>query len=93
MIKITLNFILESLNLEVNIQFNYLNHIPLFIFLHSKACKEPPVLSTFVMLSCILENVKGEECRKNSARVWGVDKYKGKGVFKVNEEDKYKVEG
>ena len=58
--------------------------------LSSKVCKEPSVSSTIV--SSIVDNVKGERCRKSSARVRGVDKYKGKGVFTVNEGGKYKVE-
>ena len=44
------------------------------------------------MSSIILDNVKGEVCRQSSARVRGVDKYKGKCLFKVNKGDKYKVE-
>ena len=46
-----------------------------------------------VMLSSILDGVKEEGYRQSSARVRGVDKYKEKGVFKVNEGDKDKVEG
>ena len=45
------------------------------------------------MLSSILDSVKEEGCRKSSARVRGVDKYKEKGVFRVNERDKYKEGG
>ena len=67
--------------------------MPFFIFLCSKARKEPLVSSTMVMLSSILDGVKEEGCRQSSARVRGVDKYKEKGVFKVNEGDKDKVEG
>ena len=59
----------------------------------SKACKELSVSSTFVMLSSILDDIKGERCRQGSTRMRGVDKYKGNCVFKVNEEGKYKVIG
>ena len=55
-------------------------------------CKESSVSSTFVMLSSILDDAKGAGCRPSSARVRSIDKYKGKGVFKV-EGGKYKVEG
>ena len=71
---------------------NYLNHIPFSVFLYSKACKEPSISSTFVTLSSILDDVKGEGCKHSSAKVRGVDKYKEKGVFKVNERGKYKGE-
>ena len=56
-------------------------------------CKEPSVSSTFVMLRSISDNVKGKGCRQSFAMAKGVDKYKGKGVFKVNKEGKYRVEG
>ena len=45
------------------------------------------------MLSSILDDVKGEGGRKSFAWVRGVDKCKGKGVFRSNEGDKYVVEG
>ena len=38
-------------------------------------------------------DVKGEGCRQSSTRVRGIDKYEGKGTFKVNEGDKDKLEG
>ena len=44
------------------------------------------------MLSSILDDLKGAGCRPSSARVRGIEKYKEKGVFKV-EGGKYKVEG
>ena len=43
------------------------------------------------MLSSILDNVTGDGSRKTSARLRDIEKYKGKVVFKVNEEGKYKV--
>ena len=45
------------------------------------------------MLSSILDDVKGEECRQSSAGVRGVRKYKTQSVFKVKKRGKYKVEG
>ena len=45
------------------------------------------------MLSSVLDDIKGERCRQSSARMRGVDKYKGNCVFKVNEQGKYKVIG
>ena len=45
------------------------------------------------MLSSILDSVKEEGCRKSSARVRGVGKYKEKGVFRVKEGDKYEEGG
>ena len=41
------------------------------------------------MLSSIVVDVRGKGCRKTSAEVKGLDKYEGKGVFKVNEGGKY----
>ena len=38
-----------------------------------------------------MDNVTGDGSRKSSARLRDIDKYKGKVVFKVNEEGKYKV--
>ena len=66
--------------------------IPFFVLLNSKACKEPSVSSTFVMLSSISDDAKGECCKQSRARVRGVDKYKGNGVFKFNMGGKSKVE-
>ena len=40
-----------------------------------------------------MDDVIGEGCRQSSARVRVVDEYKEKGVFKVDEGGKYKVEG
>lgn len=54
------------------------------MFLGSKESKEPSVSSTFVMLNSISDNAKGDWCRQSLARAKGVDKYMGKGVFKVN---------
>ena len=45
------------------------------------------------MLSSISDNVNGEVYRQSFPRVRGVDKYKGKGVFKVNKGGKYKMDG
>ena len=58
--------------------------MPSFTFLYSKVCKEPSVTSAFVTLSSIVDDVKGEGCWQSSARVKGVDKFKGKGLFKFN---------
>ena len=44
------------------------------------------------MLSSILEDVKGQECRQNFARAKGLDWNKGKEVFKINKGGKYNVE-
>ena len=44
------------------------------------------------MLSSIVDDVTGERCRKSFARVRVVDEYKEKGVIKVDEGGKYKVE-
>lgn len=41
------------------------------------------------MLGKILDNVKGDRCIQSSGRVGGVERYKGEGVFKANEGDKY----
>lgn len=41
------------------------------------------------MLGKILDNVKGDRCIQSSGRVSRVEKYKGEGVFKANEGDKY----
>ena len=46
-------------------------------------CKEPSVSSTFVMLSRIVDDIRGDKCRQTPARVNGVDKYEGKVVFKL----------
>ena len=35
----------------------------------------------FVMLTSILDDVKGKVCRQNFAMIRGVDKYKGSGAF------------
>ena len=40
-----------------------------------------------------MDKLKGERCRHDSAMVRGVDKYKGKCIFKLNKGGKYKVEG
>ena len=42
-----------------------------FISLYSKTCQEPSNLSTFVMLSSISDDVKGEVCRQSFARPRG----------------------
>ena len=67
--------------------------MPFFNFLYSKACEEPSVSSTFVMLSSNLDDIKGEECRPSFGRVRCVGKYKGRSVFKVKEGGKYKEVG
>ena len=69
----------------------FLNHIPFFILLNSKACKEPSISSTFVMLNSISDDAKREWWKQSRARVRGVDKYKGNGVFKYNKGDKSKL--
>ena len=71
---------------------NDLNHTAFFIFLYSKTCIKPSVWSTFVMLSSVSDDVKGDGCRKSFTRVRGVDKYKGEGVFRVHKGGNYKVE-
>ena len=68
---------------------NYLNHIPFFIFLYSGACKEP--FHQIVMLSSISDDLKGEGWRQRFTRARVVDKYKGKGVIKVNKGGNYKM--
>ena len=70
----------------------FLNHIPSFILLNSKACKEPSVSSTFVMLNNNSNDAKRDWCKQSRAKVKGVDKYKGHGVFKFNKRGKSKVE-
>ena len=40
-----------------------------------------------------MDKLKGERCRHDSAMVRGVDKYKGKSIFKLNKGGKYKVGG
>ena len=54
--------------------------------------KERSVSSTFVILSNISDNLKEERCTQSSTRDRGVDKYKEKGVFKVNKGGKYEAE-
>ena len=76
---------------DLAIPIGIFNHIHIFTFLYSKACKESPVSSTFVMLSSILDDLK--ECRQSSARMRDIFKYKEKDVFTVNEGRKYKLEG
>ena len=93
MIQKTLSLVLASFNFGSYNRLNYSNSIPFFTFLCSKTCKEPSVSSAFAMLSSVLDDVKGEGCRQSSARVRSVDKYKVKGVFKVNKGGNYKVEG
>ena len=44
------------------------------------------------MLSNNSDNVKGEGYTQSFASARGVDKYKGKGLFKVNKGGKYKVD-
>ena len=44
------------------------------------------------MLNSISDDAKGECCKQSRARVRGVDKYKGNGVFKFNMGGKSKVE-
>ena len=82
---------LKSSKLAVKVDRLILNHTLFSISLRAKACDEPSVLSTLVMLSSILNNIKEERCRQSSARVRIVDGYKRKGVFKVNKrvEDKF----
>ena len=61
---------------------------------HSKAYKEQSVLSIFEMLSSISGDVNGERFRQKLARTReGLDKYRVKGVFKVNKGGKCKVDG
>ena len=45
------------------------------------------------MLRGILDDAKGEEFRQISTRMRDVNKYKGKCIFKVNQERQYEVEG
>lgn len=61
-------------------------------FLYSKMYKERSVSSTFVILSNISDNLKEKRCTQSSTRDRGVDKYKEKGVFKVNKGGKYEPE-
>ena len=70
----------------------YLNHISFFIFLYSKACKEPSVSSTFDMLSSISGDVNWEGCKQSFARARGADKFKGIVVSKVDNWNKCKEE-
>ena len=44
------------------------------------------------MLSSMSDDVKGEVCRQSSVRARFIDKYKGKGVIKINKGSKYKAE-
>ena len=44
------------------------------------------------MLSGNVDDVNGEEYTQSFKRVRAVDSYKGKGIFKFNEEGKHKVE-
>ena len=74
-------------------QLNSLNLAPFFTFPCSKACKKPSLSSTFVMLSSILDDKKGEKCRKSSVMQRVVKKCKRKGLFKVNKEGRHEVEG
>ena len=69
------------------------NHIPFFLFLNLKACKEPSVSSTLIVRRNISDDVNREVSRQSSARVRGVDKYQGKGVLKVSKKGKSEVEG
>ena len=68
-------------------------YIAYFYFSVLKGSKETSVSSTFVTLSSIVCDVKGEGCRQSSTRARSIDKYEGKGTFKVNEGDKDKLEG
>ena len=45
------------------------------------------------MLDSNLDKVKEKGCRQRFARVRDVENYKGKGLLRVNEGGKYKVEG
>ena len=45
------------------------------------------------MISRFFDNVKEKGRRQSSARVKGLDKYKGKGIFKFNEGGNYSMEG
>ena len=51
-------------------------------------CNKPLLLSFFSCSAGTLDNVKKEECKQSFARVRGVERYKGKGAFKVNEGSK-----
>ena len=44
------------------------------------------------MLSSILNGMEREKCGKSSARVSGVEKYKGKRIFKTNGGSKSRVD-
>ena len=69
-----------------------MSKISFLIYIYLKARKKPSVLSTFVVLSSIADSIMDEGCRQSSVSMRGVDKYKGKGTFKVNEAGKYEVE-
>lgn len=49
-------------------------------------------MSAFGMLSSILNGMERERCGKSSARVRGVEKNKGKRIFKTNGGSKSKVD-
>ena len=83
--QVKLNFVSKSFDFVNENHMCYLNHILFFVFPYSKASKEMSVSSIFDTANGILDNVKGEGCRRSSARMRGVDTYKRKGVFKANE--------
>ena len=56
LISIFKDYVELAFKIKLIIQITYL----FFIFLYSKACKEPSVSSRFVMLSSISDDVKGE---------------------------------
>ena len=64
-IEIPLNFLLERFKLK---SIELFKSHTLFVFLYSKACKEPLVSSTVVMLSSLSNDIKRERCRHIFAR-------------------------